>query len=442
MIDHAYFVALADSVCALAQGHERILLNLSAESSNFLRFNRGAVRQATHVDQVASTISLVSGKRRLDLNTGLTGQLAEDCKTLISELDSLRARLADVAEDPYLLLPESASSSHRHDPGVLPAAAELIDAVAQSASGLDFVGFYAGGPVFRAFADSLGSRHWHHVESFQFSWCVYASGDKAVKSSYGGTQWSLAEFARRVAEDAQRSRLLARPVKRLQPGAYRAYFAPAAVAELLELLSWSGFGIKSRRSGGSSLEALVTGRAHFSERVSLSQDVAAGVAPRFTSDGFTRPDRVDLVVRGQNASALVSPRSAQEFGVPANGASATESPDALRLGKGDLRPGDVLARLGTGIWVSNLWYLNYSDRAACQMTGMTRFACMWVENGELVAPLEVMRFDDALLRMLGDGLVALTDQAELIPDGSTYGQRQLASVTTPGALVEGWRLTL
>ena len=40
------------------------------------------------------------------------------------------------------------------------------------------------------------------------------------------------------------------------------------------------------------------------------------------------------------------------------------------------------------------------------------------------------------------GLLGLTDQAERVPESGTYQERQLASVTTPGALVEGWRLTL
>ena len=65
-----------------------------------------------------------------------------------------------------------------------------------------------------------------------------------------------------------------------------------------------------------------------------------------------------------------------------------------------------------------------------------------VEGGELVAPLDVMRFDDSFLRMFGDGLVALTDRAEQIPENSTYLHRQLGSLSTPGAVVEGWRLTL
>ena len=53
-----------------------------------------------------------------------------------------------------------------------------------------------------------------------------------------------------------------------------------------------------------------------------------------------------------------------------------------------------------------------------------------------------MRFDDSLLRMFGEGLVALTSEAELVPDNGTYGARTLRSVSAPGAIVEGFRLTL
>ncbi len=98
--------------------------------------------------------------------------------------------------------------------------------------------------------------------------------------------------------------------------------------------------------------------------------------------------------------------------------------------------------LGTGVYISNLHYLNYSDRLACRMTGMTRFACFTVEEGELVAPIGVMRFDDSFVRMFGPGLVALTTNAELSPDAGTYTGRTLASVTAPGAIVEGFRFTL
>ena len=41
---------------------------------------------------------------------------------------------------------------------------------------------------------------------------------------------------------------------------------------------------------------------------------------------------------------------------------------------GALAPKEVLERLGTGVYIGNLHYLNWSDRPACRTTGMTRFA--------------------------------------------------------------------
>ena len=142
------------------------------------------------------------------------------------------------------------------------------------------------------------------------------------------------------------------------------------------------------------------------------------------------------------AELLVSPRSAREFGVQGNGADAQESPDALFLEGGDLAANDVLGALGDGLWISNLWYLNFSDRTACRATGMTRFATLLVEGGEVVAPVNVMRFDDSLFRVLGQGLLALTDTPELRLESSTYGRRQTGGVSVPGALVEGFTFTL
>ena len=49
-----------------------------------------------------------------------------------------------------------------------------------------------------------------------------------------------------------------------------------------------------------------------------------------------------------------------------------------------IRSNNVLSALDTGVYISNLWYLNYSDRLACRITGMTRFASFWIENGEVV----------------------------------------------------------
>lgn len=437
----AWFEQLAEAVCGPVPGLDRVSLSLAAEASEFIRFNHAAVRQATHVHQRYATLGVVAGARRSSATLALSGDAAADIAALRAERAELLAQLPLVPEDPYLLLPDAVVSTEREALGRLPAAQDVIGAVARHAAGSDLVGFYAAGPVIRAFADSRGQRNWHRVDSFHFDWCLYREGDQAVKTAYAGVAWDEQVLAARIDDARAKLQLLARPRKALAPGAYRAYFSPVAVADLLGTLSWGGFGERDRRTGVSTLGRLHRGEQLFHPAVRLAEASADGLAPRFHGEGFVKPGEVVLVDQGRPAATLASPRTAREFGGSHNSGGG-ESPEALAMAPGTLAPADVLRTLGTGVYITDLHYLNYSDRQACRMTGMTRFACLWVEDGEAVAPIPVMRFDDSLLRMFGSGLVALTDAAELVPDNLTYGARQLRGITAPGAIVEDFVFTL
>jgi len=73
---------------------------------------------------------------------------------------------------------------------------------------------------------------------------------------------------------------------------------------------------------------------------------------------------------------------------------------------------------------------------------MTRFATFWMDDGEIVAPVDVLRFDDTAYHLLGDQLEGLTDTAEVLLDTSTYERRSTDSARLPGALVEAMRFVL
>ena len=152
--------------------------------------------------------------------------------------------------------------------------------------------------------------------------------------------------------------------------------------------------------------------------------------------------RVSLIDEGKLGDALVSPRSAKEYGLATNGANSGEAPESLDLAAGRLAERDALAALDTGLYISNLWYLNFSDRPAGRITGMTRFATFWVEDGKIVAPVTPLRFDESIYRLLGEALVDLTREREFLPDPGTYGERQTSSARLPGALVAALRFTL
>ena len=73
---------------------------------------------------------------------------------------------------------------------------------------------------------------------------------------------------------------------------------------------------------------------------------------------------------------------------------------------------------------------------------MTRYACFWVEKGEIVAPIENLRFDDSLYQFWGSHLVALTTAQEFIPDVGTYDSRNLGGTWVPGMIVDDFTYTL
>ncbi|MCC7040920.1 MAG: TldE/PmbA family protein [Burkholderiales bacterium] len=435
------FSALVAAVAGARAAGERFTVAFAAEDTDFVRFNRGRVRQSGSVVQRTLTLRLIHGARHATHTLSLTGDVARDVATVRTAMADLRAVLPDLAEDALLLLPDGVRSSREVRDGAVPAAEDAVDAILAAADGLDLVGFYAAGPVWRGFANSEGQHNAYTATTFNLQWSLYHGADKAVRSAYAGFHWDAAQLGARMQQARERLALVARAPRTLAPGRYRAYLAPGALEELTALLCWDAFSGRALQTHQSALDRLQEGAA-FDPRVTFVEDTQGGVAPAFQNDGFVRPPRVPLVEHGRLAGSLVSPRTAREFGLVANGANDAESPESLVLEGGDLPAADALTALDTGLAIGNLWYLNYSDRPAGRITGMTRFATFWVEHGRVVAPVNVLRFDDTLYRMLGSNLEALTRETELMLESSTYGARALGSVRLPGMLVKELAFTL
>jgi predicted Zn-dependent protease len=436
----AHFFHLADTLSASLAAGETLLAGFHGERSDFVRFNHGKVRQAGSVEQRFVSLRLVRARRQASAGATLAGR-QEDTELCLRTVENLRDTLAGLPEDPWLLINETPQSTSSERRGRLAPAQDIVGELTAKAEGIDLVGFYAGGTVYRGFANSLGQRNWHEVDSFNFDWSLYREADQAVKTGYAGFEWEETQFAQKLEEAVRNLQLLGKERRTLEPGEYRAYLAPRAMEELVGLLSWGGFSARARATKQSPLLRMQEGQL-LSPKLSLSENTAEGVAPGFQSDGFVKPERILLIGDGKLEQALVSPRSAKEYGLETNAANGGESPESLDMAAGGLEMREALAALDKGLYVSNLWYLNFSDRPAGRITGMTRFATFWVEGGRIVAPVTPMRFDDSIYRMLGENLLALTREREFLLDPSTYGERSTASARLPGALLRGLRFTL
>jgi predicted Zn-dependent protease len=432
----AYFDDLAAYLDTRLQPSEEYKCWLAAEASDFVRFNHGVIRQPGHVRQLYLTLNLINGRRHAKSSVCLGGDAAIDRSLLDHTLAVLREQIADLPEDPHLMSATEVNCSERIVGSRLPPTSQIVDEVLRAAQGYDLVGLLAAGPVYRGFANSYGQRNWHEASSFNLDWSLCHSRDKAVKTTFAGFDWSNAEFRAKFERASEQLAMLGREPVNIKPGPYRAYLTPTALNEMLGMLNWGGLAEKSFRTMHSSLRRMRDEGLRLNPAVTLIENTAQGLSPAFQADGYIKPDRVMLLDQGRLAGSMISPRTSKEYGIATNGADDSEAMSALDLAAGELPLSRVLEELDTGVFVGNLWYLNYSDRANCKITGMTRFATFWVEHGQIKAPLNVMRFDDSLFRVLGENLLALTRERELLVDAETYGARSTGSARLPGALVK------
>ncbi|CRM03128.1 peptidase PmbA [Pseudomonas sp. 24 E 1] len=435
------FKALVEWLKHAITDREQFHLGYADEASEFVRFNHAKVRQAGQVQQASLNLKLINDGRHADLGITLAGEPELDRQRLAAGLKQLRETLPLLPQDPYLLLNHNAWQSNNAHPRPLPALAQVLEEISQAAQGVDLVGFYAAGPISRGFASSSGAFGWHQANSFNFDFSLFHANGEAVKASYAGHTWDSAEFAARFQQAREQLEFLGRPLHKLAPGQYRAYLAPAAIEEIISLITWGGFSAQAIASKGSSLQKLYAGEQSLSPLVTVAEQISGSLSQAFSTEGYPRGD-VTLIKAGKADGQLVNSRSAAEYGLSTNGASSDESPSALQMATGSLAQADILKQLGTGLYISNLWYLNYSDLPAARLTGMTRFATFWVEDGEIKAPVSTMRFDDSVYNLLGSQLEALTADRELLLSASTYGQRNTASNLLPGALIKRLTLTL
>ncbi|MGB3292381.1 MAG: metallopeptidase TldD-related protein [Phormidesmis sp.] len=420
-------------------------LSLTGETSQFTRFSRAKVRQTGQVRDGKLRLTLSTAEQTASASVPFVGEFEADWVIAQQALTTLQQELPQLPVDPYVVLPSKAEASRTREvrSGHLLAATSVAETLIAPVRDLDFSGLYAAGTAYRAYGDSADNRHWFETPSFTLDYSLFGEcTGQAVKGILAGHQWDPSAYDQSIAVAQRQLALLARPLKAVARGDYRTYLAPTAVADLIDTLVWGGLGEAALRQGNSAFSRLEQGDAFLSDQFSLREDFQRTAVPRFNGNGAIAPSTLPIIQQGRWANALVSDRSAKEYGKPSNAANRRESMRAPAVAPGQMPDSEVLARLDTGLYLSNLHYLNWSDLTAGRITGMTRYACFWVERGEIVAPIENLRFDDNFYRFLGEGLMALTDHQTFAPTVDTYERRSLGGMWTPGMLIDQFRYTL
>ncbi|MFC4017230.1 TldD/PmbA family protein [Micromonospora sp. GCM10011542] len=304
--------------------------------------------------------------------------------------------------------------------------ADRVRAFVSAAGGLSTAGYCRTAHRSSAFANSAGhAASGRSVEAAMDGIARLDGADGVARLC--ADRLSELDGAELGARAAAKARAAADPVE-LPPGRYEVVFEPAAVADLLQNLSWYGFNGKRYAERQSFAEP---GAAQFDRAVTLVDDPLGASGLPFDADGTSRR-AVTLVDAGTTRAVVHDRRTAAEAGTASTGhaiaGGATWGPMArnLRLDGAAAGPASAVGRstggdtagavadpdtaalvagMRRGLLVSDLWYTRVLDPKSLVVTGLTRNGVWLVEDGTVVGAVRDLRFTESYPRALGPGAV-------------------------------------
>ena len=426
---------------------EDLTIYMEGENSQYFRFNDSKIRQTGIIEDYNVTLSLYHGKKSLQATTTVSSDIDYSVKNLISEIDGLREPLSLIPENNFTAFPDKFDSLEVYRDGELPNREEILDSLMSIIDKDNLTGVWTSGKIFRASSTSQGTQHWFEKDSFIFDFSLIDAKENMVKILYPGSDWNKDDFITAFDDASNRLQLMDKPKLELKPGKYRVWFEPHAVADFVDMLNWNGVSEASLRNGSSCLLKMRKDNVKLSEKFSLDESFDRKSTASFNSRSEVSAN-VSLIKHGMLENTLINSKTALEYGLTSNYAEDVNSwgmGEYLRapfMHGGDIKLDERLEKLGTGIFISNIHYLNWSDNLGGRITGLTRYACYWVEDGKMVAPIKTMRFDDSFYNFFGNNLEAVGETVLSRPVIETYDGRNPGETTCPGILVNDFELTL
>ncbi|HVY61354.1 MAG TPA: TldD/PmbA family protein [Planctomycetota bacterium] len=247
--------------------------------------------------------------------------------------------------------------------------------------------------------------------TFAYHTGTYASFTVTVTAGEGsgwahGESWRAkdldpAALGKRALEKA----LASREAQDLEPGKYTVVLEPAAMAEFVAWYLGGAFSAQAVEEGRSPISGKL-GQKIAGENVTIRSDVAALRGRPFDEEG-TPTQKVVLVEKGVQQGLFHDRKTAQRAGVKPTGHAPRQpsgwgpQPRAIVLEGGTGTADDLVKTVERGVLVTRFWYTNTVDERQGIVTGMTRDGTFLIENGAVKHAVKNMRFNEALLPLLG-----------------------------------------
>ena len=414
------------------------------ESSGFARFAASVVNQPTLVDDESVTLRVAREGRVGAVSTNRTdGEGLREAARRAAEAAANAPR-----DDAFPGLPSAAPppavEGYDAETAELDAADQAtlaLDAI-DGAGDVDLYGYFTSGVTALGVASSTGLEA---AQTMTDATVLALAAGEGMSGYADATSWRAgdvdpAAVGREAAEKAERTRNAAE----LAPGTHRALLEPYAFAELLWYFAFTSLSGLALLEGRSYLSDRV-GERLFDPSLTVVDDAldSRGLPKAFDFEGVPKT-RVPLVTDGVATGVVWDRRTAARAGRESTGHAL--SPPSQRLGPiafnlavapGDASLDELAERVGDGIYVTRLHYLNIVDARDGIFTGMTRDGTFRIEGGRVTEPLVNLRFTTSFPRLL-ERLPGIGREQKLVNQSDFYDERYPFAALVPAVATEAF----
>ena len=276
--------------------------------------------------------------------------------------------------------------------------ARAVIAAAEAAR-LDASGAFSTEANTIAVANSNGLRSSHTTT--QAKLVTVMTGEDRASGYAQATSTDVSSIdAAAVGGEAAEKAAMAAGAGELEAGEYDVLLEEYAVATILEYLSFDGFSALALEEGRSFMEL---GQQVMGSNISIwdDGDDPSGLPSAIDYEGVAKR-RVDLVTDGVARAVVHDSATARRAGTMSTGhglpAPNTFGPISwnLFMAPGTGSKASMLSSIDRGLWVTRFHYVNIVHPRKAVLTGMTKDGTFLIEGGQIVRPVQNLRFTQAI----------------------------------------------
>ncbi|MEE9554334.1 MAG: TldD/PmbA family protein, partial [candidate division Zixibacteria bacterium] len=419
MIGREKILKLLDSVAKKSKANTTEILFMGSDSG-LTRYANSCIHQ-----NVAESDGKVTFRVSVDRKIGTVTTNILDEKSLLKSLESAIEIAGFSRPNKYFkgVAPKSKIKrikTHFESTAVITPAgrAKIVGRICGKASrkGLNASGAFSTSETEIAFVNSNGVRLYQPLTSAVIN-MVIASDNSSGYSQGISRRIEKIDFDSLLDKAIGKCELSKDPVG-VEPGKYDVFLEPAAVANLLEWLSFIGLGAVGYHEKTSFLSGKNKKRVMASS-VNLYDDGldSSGIAFPFDFEGVGK-SKVHFVRNGLGGRPVYDLINGSKNKTKSTGhgmlfGSTGPIPLNLFMAPGKKPMDDIRKGIKKGILVTRFHYINgYLDTTRAVMTGMTRDGTFLVEDGKITKGVKNLRFTESITRAFSN-ILAVSKETEL-----------------------------